>query len=72
MFKARQLNNIVEEKDNCFTVDLYVEVETSKGWKYADKLNKNDVLLIEEDGHKTETKVKDIKILSDKILIYFE
>ena len=49
MFTATNKETLVEEKDNCFTVDRWCEVSTPDGWKYADRISVGDTLCTDSD-----------------------
>ena len=74
MFIASAGENYVEASNNCFIIDRFCEVNTSAGWKFADKVVIGDKLLVEEDGVQVEIFVTKIDNLVDKnqIVYYYE
>ena len=72
MFVATSKEEYVEETNNSFVVDRWCEVDTTKGWKYADSIVVGDILVINDDGMREEITVSRIDKLIDKNqLVYY-
>lgn len=66
LFKAATNNSVIESTDNTFVVNIGSEVETVNGFKYADSLTTDDILLVDVDIQKP---VKNLSIKDSKIMI---
>lgn len=73
MFSAYSCEELVEESDNSFEVFKWCEVETSEGFKYADKVSVGDKLIVSEDDKRLEITVSKVDYLVDNnhILFYY-
>ena len=73
MFKAYSSEDLIEESDNNFEVLKWCEVETSDGFKYADKVSVGDKLIVSEDDKRLEITVSKVDYLVDNnhILFYY-
>lgn len=73
MFIASNEISEVSELNNGFVVDQWSEVNTSDGWKFADKIVVGDRLVVEENNMQFEIIVSRIDRLVDKnqIIYYY-
>lgn len=62
MFVATSREYIVEDRDNCFLVNRWCEVETPCGFVSASRLQDGDVLLVDNN----ETVISKVEVLVDK------
>lgn len=74
MFRAYSRKDLIEESsDKSFEVFRWCEVETSDGFKYADKVEVGDKLIVSEDDRQLEITVIKVNYLVDNshILFYY-
>lgn len=67
MFVAEHRQYLVTNNSNKYVVNKFSEVETSEGWKFADKLKTGDYLIL-DNSDETDI-VEKINILSDTVEI---
>ena len=67
MFVAENRQYLVTTNSNKYVVNKFSEVETSEGWKFADKLKTGDYLIL-DNSDETDI-VEKINILSDTVEI---
>lgn len=73
MFIASNEPLDIVESNNSFTVDRWIEVKTSNGWIYADKIEVGDSLVVEENDTQLEiivTKI-DNRVDNNQIILYY-
>ena len=71
MFVASRGEELVDDIDNSFLVDMWSEVCTTTGWKYADTVKVGDCLVVDDDGLSNEIIVRKINTVVDKNQIVF-
>lgn len=73
MFIASNESIDIVESNNSFTVNRWIEVKTSNGWIYADKISVGDSLIVEENDIQSEIIVNRIDNLVDnnQIILYY-
>lgn len=71
MFVASRGEELVDAIDNSFLVDMWSEVCTTTGWKYADTVKVGDCLVVDDDGLSSEIIVRKIDTVVDKNQIVF-
>ena len=73
MFKATEVDEIIESDSDYFEVNLYNKVETKNGYLEAKELKVGDILIVEENNKNIEIIVNKIYRVVDKnhILLYY-
>lgn len=73
LFVASNDELLVNESDGSFSVDRWAEINTTDGWKCADKVVVGDKLIVIEDGAQLEIIVTRIEIVVDnnQIIYYY-
>ena len=73
MFKASEIEEIVESNSDYFEVNLYNTVETKNGYIEAKELKAGDILIVEENNKNIEIIVSRIDKVVDKnhLLLYY-
>ena len=73
MFKAAEVDEIIESDSDYFEVNLYNKVETKNGYIEAKELKVGDILIVEENNKNIEIIVNKIDRVVDKnhILLYY-
>lgn len=73
MFKAAEIDEIIESDSDYFEVNLYNKIETKNGYIEAKELKVGDILIVEENNKNIEIIVNKIDRVVDKnhILLYY-
>lgn len=73
MFKAAEIDEIIESDSNYFEVNLYNKIETKNGYIEAKELKVGDILIVEENNKNIEIIVNKIDRVVDKnhTLLYY-
>ena len=73
MFKAAEIDDIIESDSDYFEVNLYNKIETKNGYIEAKELKVGDILIVEENNKNIEIIVNKIDRVVDKnhILLYY-
>lgn len=73
MFKASEIEEIVESNSDYFEVNLYNMVETKNGYIEAKELKAGDILIVEENNKNIEIIISKIDKVVDKshLLLYY-
>lgn len=70
LFCSKNENKDIYDEDNKYTVAEYTEVETTSGFKYANKLTLNDKLVVDnKDKGVISLPIKNIKSIDHNIII---
>lgn len=69
MFKATNNEYTLTIDNNILELKQFTEIETPDGWKYSDKLQVGDKILVADDNGEIVCSIKSVDILSDKVVI---
>lgn len=66
LFKAAGSNETINPVNDSYTVKKWTEVETVNGFKYADKLTSDDILVVDNN---MSVKIKDLVYIDNDVII---